>query len=166
MIIRKVRVDDAEQMRQLRLQLDKETPFMLFEPGEREITLKEQKRQIEGVLARENQMIFVAEEDGQIVGHLEVMGGCVQRNKHRAEIVIGILQAFTGQSVGTRLFIAMEEWALQQHLHRLELTVITSNTAGVALYKKQGFVIEGIRQHSHIINGQYVDEFYMAKLLE
>ncbi len=39
------------------------------------------------------------------------------------------------------------------------------NTAGIALYKKQGFEIEGTRRHAYIINGQYVDEYYMAKIL-
>ncbi|MGZ3612137.1 MAG: GNAT family N-acetyltransferase, partial [Ktedonobacteraceae bacterium] len=36
----------------------------------------------------------------------------------------------------------------------------------IALYKKQGFAIEGIRRHSLLINGQFVDEFSMAKLLD
>ncbi|MFL5625291.1 MAG: GNAT family N-acetyltransferase [Ktedonobacteraceae bacterium] len=165
MIIRRILLDDAEQMRRLRLRLDEETQFMLFEPGEREISLEEQKRQIEDVLARENQMIFVAEEDGQLVGYLSATGGYVRRNRHSAEIVIGILQGFRGQGIGSQLFVAMEEWARQQHLHRLELTVMTHNTAGVALYKKQGFAIEGTRRHALIVNGQYVDEFYMAKIL-
>jgi len=60
----------------------------------------------------------------------------------------------------------LEEWAQQHHIHRLELTVMAHNNAGVALYKKQGFEIEGTKRHSLLINGQYVDEFYMSKLLD
>ena len=41
------------------------------------------------------------------------------------------------------MFEALEEWANQKSIHRLELTVITYNTAGIALYKKMGFEIEG-----------------------
>jgi RimJ/RimL family protein N-acetyltransferase len=60
----------------------------------------------------------------------------------------------------------LEEWAKQQHIHRLELTVMTHNIAGIALYKKQGFAIEGTKRQSLLINGQFIDEFYMAKLLD
>ena len=51
-------------------------------------------------------------------------------------------------------------------MHGLELTVMTHNTAGIALYKKQGFAIEGTKRHSLLINGQFIDEFYMSKLLD
>ncbi len=59
----------------------------------------------------------------------------------------------------------MEQWARQLHLHRLELGVMAHNTAAIALYKKQGFEIEGTRKHAYVINDHYVDEYYMAKIL-
>lgn len=43
---------------------------------------------------------------------------------------------------------------------------MSHNKAGVALYKKQGFEIEGTKRHSLLVNGQFVDEYYMAKLLD
>ena len=139
---------------------------MLLEPGERTISVEQQRKHIEQVLSRENQMIFIAEHDGQLIGYLSAAGGYYKRNRHSAEIVIGILQDFTGQGVGTQLFMAMEEWARQKQLHRLELTAMTHNKAGVALYKKRGFEVEGIKRRALIINGLYVDEYYMAKVLE
>ena len=166
MIIRTICEDDAEQFLSLRKQLDLETQFMLLEPGERNTPLEEQQAQIEILLREENQTIFVAEQDNRLVGYLEASGGTFKRNRHCAYLVIGILQAFTGQGIGTQLFQRLEEWAKQQHIHRLELTVMTHNSAGIALYKKQGFAIEGTKRHSLLINGQYVDEFYMSKLLD
>ena len=127
--------------------------------------MEEQRDQINNLLRQENQTIFVAEQDNQFVGYLEATGGTFKRNRHSAYLVIGILQAFAGQGIGTQLFQRMEEWARQKHIHRLELTVMAHNTAGIALYKKQGFAIEGARRHSLLINGQFVDEFSMAKLL-
>jgi RimJ/RimL family protein N-acetyltransferase len=58
-----------------------------------------------------------------------------------------------------------ELWAHRHRVHRLELTVMAHNAAAVALYEKAGFVIEGTRRHSMLIDGSYVDEYYMAKLL-
>ena len=165
MLIRTIGPNDADQLVRLKLQLDDETQFMMFEPGERIITVEEQRKQIEHILSQDNQTILVAEYGGQLVGYLSALGGKFKRNRHSVYIVVGILQAFTGQGIGTHLFVAMEEWACQHQLHRLELTVMTNNQAGLALYKKRGFEIEGVRKHAIFVNGQYVDEYAMAKLL-
>jgi RimJ/RimL family protein N-acetyltransferase len=166
MIIRKIREDDSKQFLNLCKQLDAETQFLMLEPGERNITLEEQRTQINILLKQANQTIVVVEQDNLLVGYLAVSGGTFKRNRHSAYLVIGILQAFTGQGIGAQLFQTLEEWTQQQYIHRLELTVMIHNTAGIALYKNQGFAIEGTKRHSLLINGQYIDEFYMSKLLD
>ena len=166
MVIRTIREDDAEQFLNLCKQLDRETQFMLLEPGERKTTLEEQRTQINLLLRKENHTILVAEQNNQLIGYLEASGGTFKRSRHSAYIVIGILQAFTGQGIGSLLFQSLEEWAKLRHIHRLELTVMTHNTRGIALYKKQGFVIEGTRRDALLVNGHHIDEYYMSKLLE
>lgn len=96
----------------------------------------------------------------------EVHGGEFRRNKHSVYVVIGILAAFTGRGIGTLLFQAMEGWARAKHIHRLELTVMVHNHAALALYQKMGFKIEGTKRDSLLVDGAYVDEYYMAKLLD
>ena len=166
MLIRTIRPDDAEQFLNLCKKLDQETRFMMLEPGERTTTVEEQRDQIRRLLLQENSTIFVAEHDGQLVGYLGAFGGQFRRIRHSVHIVIGILQDFTGQGIGGQLFAALEEWAHQKSITRLELTVMTHNQAGLALYKKRGFTIEGTKKHSLLIKGQYIDEYYMAKLLD
>ncbi len=166
MIIRTIHESDVEQFLDLCKKLDDETQFMMLEPGERKTTLEEQRTQIDILLRQENQTIFVAEQDNQLVGYLAASGGTFKRNRHSAYLVIGILQAFTGQGIGTQLFQTLGKWTQQQQIHRLELTVMTHNTAAIALYKNQGFAIEGTKKHSLLINGHFVDEYYMAKLLD
>lgn len=39
------------------------------------------------------------------------------------------------------------------------------NTVAKNLYEKNGFVVEGIKKNSMIVDGEYIDEFYMAKFL-
>ena len=164
MLIRQIQSGDAEQLLHLKLQLDSETQFMLLEPGERKTSLNDEQRFIDGSLAKGG-MIFVAEHDGQIIGYLGATTYTLRRIRHGVTIVIGILHAFTHQGIGTALFIAMEEWARKKRFHRLELTVITENVAGIALYKKRGFEIEGTRRDAYIVNNRYVDEYMMAKLI-
>jgi len=163
-LIRQIRREDAKQLLQLQLQLDQETQFMLREPGERSTSVEEQRQHIDFVLARGG-MIFVAEHDGQLIGHLGATMYAFRRVRHSATIVIGIIQEWTHQGVGNSLFAAVEEWARQKHLHRLELTVMTNNIAGIALYKKRGFEIEGMRKDAYLVHDRYIDEYLMAKLL-
>jgi RimJ/RimL family protein N-acetyltransferase len=165
LIIREIKESDAEEFLNLCKKIDAETQFMMFEPGERPITLEEQKDEIKEILLRNNQTIFVTENDGQLIGYLAAYGGRYKRNRHSVYVITGILQAFTSQGIGTRLFEELEKWARENRIHRLELTVMAHNEAALALYKKMGFEIEGRKQHSFVLNGSYVDEYCMAKLL-
>jgi RimJ/RimL family protein N-acetyltransferase len=162
--IREIQKGDAERFLDLCKRIDEETQLMLREPWERDITLEEQRKQIKSILSRDNQAIFVAEIDGRLVGYLTARGGVYSRDRHRVYIVIGILQAFTSQGIGTKLFSTLERWARECKLHRLELTVMVHNDKALGLYKKMGFKIEGRKMHSFFVNGAYVDEYYMAKL--
>lgn len=163
--IRTIRVEDAEDFLALRNALDAETHFMLYEPGERQTTAEAQRRDLQDLLQRDNQTILVAEDSGELVGFVAVRGGGVQRTRHSGYIVIGIRQAYTGQGLGTRLFDEMEAWAREHALHRLELTVMTHNAAGVGLYRKMGFMVEGIARHALRVDDEWVDEYHMARLL-
>ncbi len=165
--IRMIRDDDIAAYLELLFRLDDETKFMMFEPGERKTTVEEQRKRVQWVLAAENAQIFLAEnEAGALVGVLGAQGGTYRRNRHSVHIFIGILQAYTGQGIGQRLFEAMEAWARSWGAHRLDLSVMAHNALGIALYQKMGFVIEGTRRDSMKIDGQYVDEYEMAKILE
>ncbi len=63
------------------------------------------------------------------------------------------------------LLTELERWARNRHIHRLELTVVADNQRALSLYRKMGFEQEGVKRHSLLIHGQYVDEYYMVKLL-
>ena len=165
MLIREICEDDAEKFLDLGKKLVEETQFMMLEPGERLITVEEQRERIKRLLSRDNQTILVVEIKNQMIGYLAALGGEYRRNRRSVHIVIGILHDFTSQGIGTQLFKEMESWAHKQSVHRLELTVMAHNTIALGLYKKMGFEIEGTKRDSLLVNGQYVDEYFMAKLI-
>jgi RimJ/RimL family protein N-acetyltransferase len=165
MKIREIKVSDAENLVQLIQLVEAESEFMLMEAGERQITPEQQRNRIENMKKSENSTIIVAEKDNNLVGYLFAIGGTVRRIKHSGYIVIGILKKYRGQGIGTKLFEKLEEWAIERNVHRLELTTVTRNEAGAALYKKMGFEIEGTKRKSLFIAGEFVDEYYMSKLL-
>jgi RimJ/RimL family protein N-acetyltransferase len=165
LIIREIEVKDAERFINLVKDVENHSKFMLMGAGERKTTPEQQQKQLERIKQQPNSTIFVAEENGQLAGYLIAIGGSVQRTKHSAYLVIGILSEHRGKGLGTKLFENVTEWALRKNISRLELTAVTENEAGVALYKKSGFQIEGTKRKSLIIDGKFFDEFYMAKLL-
>ncbi|MDM5326350.1 GNAT family N-acetyltransferase [Neobacillus sp. CF12] len=165
MVIREVNNDDAEGLVRLIKQVESDSQYMLFEAGERNIEPDQQVKRIEAMKKDGKSTIFVAEEKDELIGYLIVMGGNAIRNKHSVYLVIGILSHYRGLGVGTKLFEELEKWAMVHQIHRLELSVVTHNEAGLRLYKKMDFKIEGTKRHSLLIDGEFVDEYYMSKLL-
>lgn len=165
MITRKVAPSDAESMIKLFNKLDSETTYMLFEPGERTITVKEQEKICKEFTASSNKVMFVAEHDSLIVGLIIGIGALFNRNKHSLYTVVGVEKKYWGKGIGTSLLAALEKWAQFNGFHRLELTVMESNVAAKRLYSTCGFVEEGVKRDSMKVNGAYVNELYMSKLL-
>jgi RimJ/RimL family protein N-acetyltransferase len=166
MLIRKIKPEDAESFVYLIKQVEAEAEYMLMEAGERNISPEQQRKRLEQMEKESNSTILVAEqEDGKLLGYLISTGGNAKRTKHCAYLVIGILNQYQGLGIGTQLFKHLEEWAREHNIHRLELSVVTRNEAGLRLYKKIGFEIEGTKRHSLYIDGEFVDEYYMSKLL-
>jgi RimJ/RimL family protein N-acetyltransferase len=163
--IRSAAIDDAAAFLALRQQVDHETRFMMLEPGERQVTVEQERERLASTLKADNKQTFLAEDDGQLVGWLWANGGDYHRNHHNVHIVIGIRESHIGRGIGKQLFEACEQWAREKNLHRLELTVMTHNVRGIALYKKTGFEIEGTARHQMKVDGEYVDLYYMSRLL-
>ena len=165
MYIRQISPDDAAAFVELLREVEQDASFMLFESGERKTTVEEQRERIERMERDRHSRILVAERSGELVGYLIAIGGQAKRNKHSVYLVIGIKKNYQGQGVGSALFNELEKWASDHRIHRLELNVVTRNEAGLALYRKAGFEVEGLKRHSLVIDDEFVDEYYMSKLL-
>jgi RimJ/RimL family protein N-acetyltransferase len=163
--LRRLIPEDAGDLLRLQHQLDQESSFMLLEPDERRSTLEQIMEMIEGVTVSGTSVLIGAEAECGLVGYVSVRGGTVRRNKHSAYIVIGILQQYQGLGIGTGLFREVDSWAEDHGITRLELTVMTHNDKAIALYRKSGYIIEGTKQRSLHVDGQWVDEYYMSKLI-
>lgn len=165
-IYRKLRVEEAQKFWDMMNELDKETKFMMYEVGEREektMNLQALECQIQNSI-EDNDFLLIAEVEGDIVGYLSGERGVPNRIKHTAYVVTGVREKYRGCGIGKELFQRLDSWAKENDVTRLELTVICNNIIAKKLYEKNGFVVEGIKKNSMIIDGQYVDEFYMAKL--
>ncbi|HWE68753.1 MAG TPA: GNAT family N-acetyltransferase [Acidimicrobiales bacterium] len=157
---------DAGRLLALKRQLDGETRFMLLEAAERTETVADVGRELERRRAAGNSVLLVAERGADLVGYIEAVGGTHRRDRSTASVVLGVLAGASGQGVGARLLAALEHWARPAGVHRLELTVMADNHRAIHLYQKMGFVVEGRRRHSLVVDGDRIDELSMARLIE
>ena len=160
---RKLSVDEAEQFWSLMNQLDYETKYMLYEPGERTKNLPRIESLIRDSVERQD-FLLVAETDNKLIGYISAQKGRLNRIAHSAYIVVGILTDYRGKGIGTEFFKRLNAWAEENKVVRLELTVICENEAAKHLYTNSGFEIEDIKRKSVCVDGKYFDEFYMARV--
>lgn len=108
---------------------------------------------------------LVATVDDVVVGagNLGVFGR--PRRRHAGAIGMQVHQDWQGKGVGSALMEAICDYADNWiNLERIELDVYVDNAAGIKLYEKFGFEIEGTMRNYAWRNGAYVDGYYMARL--
>jgi RimJ/RimL family protein N-acetyltransferase len=165
MEIREAKLGDETELVNLFTMLDQETDFMLMEAGERKTTIEKQAKIIEEFTQSNTRVLFIVSEGKKIVGFLGGTSGSANRERYTIHIAMGVLVSHWGKSFGTQLLQALFAWATTNHFHRIELTVMEANEQAKALYKKLGFKIEGVRKNSLKVNGNFINELYMAKLI-
>jgi RimJ/RimL family protein N-acetyltransferase len=181
--LRTARPGDAAALLRLKQWLDQETSFMLLEPGERDTSVPALARELEDLARSGHSAVIVAERAGDsgtsgtveapagelpdgLAGYLELTGGTFRRNRATAYLVMGVLAAAGGRGIGTALLAAGKRWAAAHGLHRLELTVMAHNGRAFDLYSRMGFSVEGRRSECLLVDGRFVDELYMAAILD
>lgn len=167
MNIRKVGPDDAQSMFDMMCKLDNDTKYMMYEPGERKESNNSEnlKKKIENALSNGDLFLGIINENNNLSGFLWAERGSLRRIRHTAYIVVGMLTDMRNHGVGTQLFEYLDKWAKDSGIVKLELSVECSNEPALHLYKKAGFSIEGKRIASMLVDGVYIDEYYMGKLI-
>jgi RimJ/RimL family protein N-acetyltransferase len=99
-----------------------------------------------------------------IVGHLELRGGRMRAELHRATLGMGIELGFTSQGHGQRLMGEAVRWARDEaKLAWIDLGVFSNNTRARRLYSRAGFVEVGVhRDQFRIDDGVSIDDIMMT----
>jgi putative acetyltransferase len=109
---------------------------------------------------------LVACVQGKVVGHLGLETfPAFWRRRHVGYIGMAVRDDLQGRGIGTALMEAAldlaDNWL---NLTRVELAVYADNAAGIALYDKFGFEIEGTHHRYAFRDGMYVDACSMARI--
>lgn len=109
--------------------------------------------------------VLVAEVDNKVIGSLGLHLEMNRRRRHVGYIGMAVHDAWHGKGVGSRLLESVIELADNWlNLIRIELTVFKDNEAALSLYRKYGFVEEGVLRKYAFRNGDYCDAIAMARM--
>jgi RimJ/RimL family protein N-acetyltransferase len=135
---------------------------------EREQSLSKLKEKVETALNAPSEIYLCVFDKGQIIGNLHLRAISPEHPwiKHIAEFGMIVSADYWGQGIGHALLEIMEDFAKKIGISKVEAKVRVSNERGLSLYKKNGYTIEGTRKKAAFINGQFEDEFFIAKFLQ
>ena len=161
--IRQAEIDDAER---LLLCIKTYVPQSKYIPKlEQDITLTiEQEREwITSFLTNDNALLLIAEVDNEIIGNIDLTGNRRKIMEHTAVIGMGMLEEWRNSGLGTAFLDCTIEWARKNPiLELIWLQVYTENKLGVNVYRKMGFVDNGIMKNFFKQDDRYFDNLTMT----
>jgi GNAT superfamily N-acetyltransferase len=95
-------------------------------------------------------------------GHLDLRGGAIASEMHRATLGMGIERPYRRRGWGTLMLETAIAWARARDLSWLDLGVFTENTPAHALYLRAGFVEIGVTPDRLRIDGRSLDDLAMT----
>jgi RimJ/RimL family protein N-acetyltransferase len=105
--------------------------------------------------------------DGKLAGNIRLyqLNSSHPWIRHIASFGMAVRAEFWRKGVGTLLLQTAEAHAIRCGIRRIEAEVRVANEAGLALYRKNGFEVEGTRRRAALIDGVFHDEYYISKML-
>lgn len=104
-------------------------------------------------------------DGGIAIGNASLHRATSPRRIHSAGIGMGVADDWQGRGVGTALLAALLDVADNWwQVTRVHLEVYADNAAGIGLYEKFGFEVEGRLRQGAFRDGEHVDLLVMARL--
>lgn len=165
--VRSANVNDASAILSLAKSVMEEEIYQLTSAAEFKMTIEAEENWIRNHFDNPNHLILVAVLGGEIIGMLDFSNGHRQRIAHTGEFGMSVAKDFRGQGIGSLLLSALFEWATNNKtIEKINLSVHSNNERAIALYKKMGFEIEGVRKKDlKYKDGQYIDTVVMGKFV-
>lgn len=116
-------------------------------------------------ILEKNSPSFLAIDGGKVVGWCDISrgkGGAGGLFHHTGLLGMGLLADYRGRGIGGMLLEKTLDAARERGITRVELLTLESNKRAIALYERFGFVFEGIKKNSHLIDGKYENGYMMA----
>ncbi len=113
-------------------------------------------------------LLIVASAAEEVVGCLAALqadAGMRPETAHILHIGLHLKEKFRGLGIGANLLAYSIEWARESGFHKLEANIFTTNDRSLSMFKKAGFVQEGVRQNRIRMGRDFISEVLMGKVL-
>jgi RimJ/RimL family protein N-acetyltransferase len=107
-------------------------------------------------------LVLVAEADADVVGNVLVTVDRGVATEHIGVLSITVADGWREVGIGSELVAAAQRWAADRGLRKLSLGVFPDNERAIAVYRKRGFVEEGLRRRQYRTGDAFRDEVLMA----
>lgn len=165
--IREAKKEDAKAIIEYVNIIAGQSDFLTFGAGEFDISIEDEEKVIENSLKKENKLFIIAEYEDEIIGNLNFSGGSRQRTAHTGEFGISVLEEYWGNKIGEELINYLITWGKESTIIRkINLRVRTDNERAISLYRKLGFIEEGILKRDFLIQNKFYDSLMMGLLLD
>ncbi len=166
-ILRSACEDDAKDLIKYLKKTAKETPYLLREEDEINLTVEDEKGLIKMFLELDNALMLLAYVDGKHVGNCSFSPvGPFKRIAHRCDMAIALYQEYWGCGIGGIMLETALRYAKEVGYEQVELEVVSSNTKAIKLYEKYGFKKYGTKpDNMKYSDGSYAStDWMMVKL--
>jgi len=161
MIVRRADPGDAQGLKDLGDAVGAEPEgWLVTTNGWRDVA--DERRYLRAIRRYPNAAVYVAEDEGRIVGRLSIARDQHPASRHVADLGLMVAESHRRRGVGTQLLRAAVQWGRHAGVRKLELHVFPWNTGAIALYEKFGFVQEGYRKAHYRRGDDYADAVLMA----
>ncbi len=143
-----------------------ETDYLLRTPEEVTMTVPDEEAFLLRIADSEYDCMIVCTVDGKLAGNCQISRHNKRKNRHRADVMIALLEEFWGLGIGTAMFEELIAIGKQWDLMQLELEVIEGNERAMGLYRKMGFeTVSYVPNAICLSDGTLLKEFRMIKCL-
>lgn len=157
---------DAEKIVDFYNYVGGETSYLSFEKDEYPMNVKEQEENIRSLEGKKASIMLLAMDGEEIAGIATINSSAKIKARHDGELGIVVAKRYQGQGIGTELIRQLIQWAKGNGVTtRLSLDTRADNVKAVELYMKFGFVVEGCRRNSTLLDGKYYDLYVMGMML-
>ncbi|MED1383706.1 GNAT family N-acetyltransferase [Bacillus mycoides] len=158
---------DAEQLSEIRVQIDGETENMDREAGEGFIDKIGFQKIVKTDSEEMKNLFLVVEVHNRIVGFSRCEGSNLKRLSHKVEFGVCILREFWGYGMGKSLLQQSIQWADENEVKKISLQVLETNEKAIQLYKKLGLEVEGIlKNDKKLSDGKYYNTVVMGRFTD
>lgn len=142
-VLRSPQISDAQALVEYLVKTAGETDYVLAYPEERQMPVEREEEFLRQITASPNDLMILAEVDGEIAGNCHIYFNSKIKTAHRASVAIANLKKYWGLGIGTAMFHEMIAEAERRGIFQIELGYVEGNERARALYEKMGFVETG-----------------------